>query len=355
MQLHLHPTRREALTASETALTRWSLATNPATILAQMPYDPAPESVFSYMYSPNGHLHTYGGVTGSPDGLLFAMQQLNPERYRSPDPCVMEWRSFDDFSLAHASSVPQTCGEIGSLACSPDGRWLVLECAERLFLLDWQTGELLSTHATGMSYTNCLTFDATSTFLAQTSYSDGAFLHLWRLDSAERFVPRPQEAYYWPAHQLVPQDQVSGNMALTLLYVDWDRLGIAWPNRYLADAPGCVAFSPDSRILLFSLHSTIGVGGCALVAFEVPSGKLLWGTHAEMESSGQPIFSPDGSILLVPVEGGDLLVYRVEDGSLVQRLSTGLTEPIQALTFDHNGRTLWLATEENLVQYQPRG
>ncbi len=34
MQMHLHPTRREALTASDTALTRWSLETNPATLLS---------------------------------------------------------------------------------------------------------------------------------------------------------------------------------------------------------------------------------------------------------------------------------------------------------------------------------
>jgi hypothetical protein len=30
-----------------------------------------------------------------------------------------------------------------------------------------------------------------------------------------------------------------------------------------------------------------------------------------------------------------------------------MIEPIQALAFDHDGRTLWLATEEMLVAYQP--
>jgi hypothetical protein len=59
-------------------------------------------------------------------------------------------------------------------------------------------------------------------------------------------------------------------------------------------------------------------------------------------------------VLLVPVQSGDLLVYRVEDGALVQWLPTNLGEPVQALAFDHDGRTLWLATEERMIQYQPQ-
>jgi hypothetical protein len=53
------------------------------------------------------------------------------------------------------------------------------------------------------------------------------------------------------------------------------------------------------------------------------------------------------------MQNGDLLVYRSEDGVVLQRLPTNLSEPVQALAFDHEGK-LWLATEERLVQYQPR-
>lgn len=60
---------------------------------------------------------------------------------------------------------------------------------------------------------------------------------------------------------------------------------------------------------------------------------------------------PDGLALLVSVRGGDVQVYRVEDGSLVQRWSAGLDKPVQAPAFDPDGRTLRLATEETLVQY----
>jgi hypothetical protein len=159
----------------------------------------------------------------------------------------------------------------------------------------------------------------------------------------------------WHTHQLVPQDEVSGRMALTLVYEDADRVGVAWPNRSLAEAPGFVTFSPDSRLVLYCLHSTLGGGGCALIAFEVPSGKLLWSTHQDAAATGQPLFSPDGRVLLLSEQGGNVLAYRAEDGAFIQRLPTNLDEPVQALAFDHDGTTLWLATEETVVQYQPHG
>jgi WD40 repeat protein len=355
MQLYLHPTRHEALTATEKAITRWPLDTNPATILAE--FSTAPEYLFTLMYDAGGRAVFMGGITGSPDGMLFALSPLQPREGHFTQPNMIEWRRWDDLLPARSSEVPDLGPEVESLAASPDGRWLVVgsEYAEQLFLLDWQTGEVISHHTTDQCNISGLTFDATSTFVAGTfsSYDGGSFLELWRLEPAERFVPRPPVEDWW-THSLIPKDEVTGPMALTLLYADWDWLGVEWPNQYLADAPGWVAFSPDSRIMLFSLHSTIGVGGYELVAFEVPSAKLLWcARHAEA-SSGPFIFSPDGSILLVPVQGGDLLAHRAEDGTLVQRLPTGLSEPVQALAFDHNGKTLWLATEEELVQYQPQ-
>lgn len=351
MQLYLHPTRHEALTASDKALIRWSLDTNPATILAQ--HSTAPESVFHYLFASSGQLLTYGGITASPDGLLFAHEQLKPYKPWDQDPRVIEWRNFDDFSLARAITLPHTRGNIGSLACSPDGRWFVIENDYRIILLDWQKGEVLSRHANGECSTNSLIFDPTSTFVAGVVFNEGSMLALWRLDPVERFVPRPPRRY-WPDQMEVVQDEVMGNKALTLLYVDWNRVGIEWPNRYLAEAPGFVAFSPDSRVVLFSLHSAYHGGEYALVAFEVPSCELLWSVYNIVESFGQAIFSPDGSVLFVPVQGGDLLVYRVEDGALMQRLPTGLSKPVGALAFDHDGKTLWLATEEGLVQYQPQ-
>jgi len=141
-------------------------------------------------------------------------------------------------------------------------------------------------------------------------------------------------------------------MALTLVHEDLDRTGIAWRDRDLADTECVTAFSPDSRVVVFGLNSSYSECGVELVAYEVVSGRRLWCARSEEESTGRWIFTPDGRALLLPVQGSELLVYDVESGALLQRLRSGLDEPVQALAFDHDGRTLWLATEMALSQYQ---
>jgi len=177
-------------------------------------------------------MQTYGGITRTPDGEVFALQQPGMGEDGSEGPGVIEWRSFDDLLPARTSVVPEIRCEIESLDSSPDGRWLVIDNNDHIFLLDWHTG------------------------------------------------------------------------------------------------------------------------GVELVAYEVLSGKRLWRACSEEESTGRWIFTPDGRALLLPVQGSEVLVYDVESGALSQRLRLGLDEPVQALAFDHDGRTLWLATEMALSQYQ---
>jgi hypothetical protein len=125
MQVYLHPTRHEALTANDTTLTRWSLSTNPATILAQMPF--AQGSLFTLMYEgPGGRAQFYGGITGSADGLLFALQQPQSRANWTEESLVLEWRHWVDLSLARTRTLPQMQAELLSLASSPDGRWLII-------------------------------------------------------------------------------------------------------------------------------------------------------------------------------------------------------------------------------------
>jgi len=349
MFLHLHPTRREALTASKTTLTRWSLATHPATMLTHVSV--APGALFDVEYDGYGRMLTFGGITRTPDGEVFALQQPGMGEYGSQGHGVIEWRSFDDLLPVRTMMVPQTACPITSLDSSPDGRWLVIDNDDHIFLLDWHTGEVISRHFSNGYATSGLAFDPTSTFVAGLSFADGGGgLSLWRLDPVERFIPRP-EREEWPSHTHVPQDYISGNMALTLFHEDLDRTGIAWRDRDLAAS--CVtAFSPDSRVVVFGLTSSYSGCGVELVAYEVSSGKRLWCARSEEESTGPWVFTPDGSALLVPVEGSDLLLYSAHDGTLLQRLPAGCDEPVQALAFDHHGTTLWLAGETALWHYQ---
>lgn len=349
MQMHLHPTRREALTASDTALMRWSLETNPATILAQM--STAPELLFPSAYDLTGRMVFLGGITGAPDGTCFALSPLWSREQHCILAGTIKWRSFDDLLPVRASEEILNLGpEVEGLASSPDGRWLVIGSgyAEQLFLLDWQTGEVISHHVTDQYNISGLTFDPTSTFLAGFISGQGCgLLQLWRLDPAERFVPRPA-VQRWPTCEPIQQDYVYGSMALTLVHRNLDA-GVPWYE--MEDIRGTAAFSPDSRKVIFSYHI---YHGFELLAYEVASGKRLWLTSSDIEKTGPFILSPDGSVLLVPTPSGDLLVYSAEDGALMQRLATGLREPVQALAFDHDGKTLWLATEEKLAQFQPQ-
>lgn len=374
MQLHLHPTRHEALTASETVLTRWSLESSPASILAQ--YTTAPESVFRPSYSPASPQSLYRGITSSPGEDCFVHRHLTPTTPGHFDfSCDLAWRSWDDLSLVRTRLRPPTFGRLNSLACSPDGRWLVMECiehtshapgvspnVERLFLLDGHTGEVISRHDINAFYASSLAFDPTSTFVAASlcSYDGESLLTLWRLTPAAQFIPRPATSYYVNAHDYW-QDEVSGSMALTLLKPELDQEDIKdqirlqdWSDLDIPSGEGLVIFSPQGQVLLFSLNGSLGGGECIMIAYAVPSGRALWRTHPPVESSGQAIFHPDGRTIFLPEQGGDLLVYRAENGALVQRLPTGLSKPVQALAFDHDGKTLWLATEEGLVQYQPQ-
>lgn len=142
MLLHIHPTRSEALTASETTLTRWSLITNPATILTQV--STAPGRLFDAMIDPGGRMLTYGGLTRTPDGELFALQQPWTRRLRSKDPYVIEWRRWNGLLPERTTTVPQTAYTITSMDSSPNARWLVIDHDDHLFLLDWHTGEVIN-------------------------------------------------------------------------------------------------------------------------------------------------------------------------------------------------------------------
>ncbi|GHO89161.1 WD40 repeat domain-containing protein [Dictyobacter formicarum] len=349
MLLYLHPTRREAITAGGTMLTRWSLTTNPAAMLAQV--STAPAIFFAHRYDQGGRLHTYGGITCTPDGELFALQQPWPSDSYPQNPGVIEWRRWDDLLPARTATIPNTACPIMSMDCSLDSSWLVIDNDDYISLLDWHTGEVISRHFAGGYATSGLAFDPTSTFVAGLSFSDGGgCLKLWRLDPVERFVARPAREE-WPSRTLVPQDVVSGNVALTLVHEDLDRTQIAWTYRDLADTECLTVFSPDSRTVVFSLRHSYSQCGMELVAYDVPSGRRRWCTRSEEEHWGRGAFAPDGRSLIVPMQSNELFVYRVEDGALLQRLPLALDEPVQALAFDHDGRTLWLATEEALVQY----
>ncbi|HZO73626.1 MAG TPA: WD40 repeat domain-containing protein [Ktedonobacteraceae bacterium] len=344
MQLYLHPTRPEALTLNDqtTMLTRWSLVTHLAKQLIQhstLPGEP--------LILPIGQKIIQGGITGALDGGLFAHAHCSSANTSRTD--LLDLRYWQDLSLAQTLTIPGV-EAITSLASSPDGRWLVMGAAipERLFLFDRLSGEVMSDHFVGGYLTTGLTFDPTSTFVAGiTTYdSEGRFM-LWRIEPVERFVPRSEGEHI--SHDSLSPDRISGNTALAVVH--WDLHNVDGFPVNFGETVGTTAFSSDSRVVVFSF--TYDGVTSPLVAYEVPSGERLWLVDRQGNSLEHFVITPDGRALIFSNGSCDLFVYSMDDGRLMQQLPSGLDEPIKAMAFDHDGKTLWLATRNTLVQYQP--
>lgn len=349
MLLHLRPGQLEALTVTETALTRWSLANHTATMLAQE--STAPWEILRMMYLQDGQQVYLGAVACDPDGECFALERPRPWLSTEQEPCVIELRRWDDFMPSRSLALSGSLWELTSLAISPDARWIVAESGERIYLADYQAGSV-SHCVYGSTWTTGLIFDPTSRFVAGVRSADGGGdLRLWRLDPVEHYVPRPLSAW---EQDFAPPDRVTGGTALTDVYGPLDRVGVPWPDRDLADTVGQAIFTYDSRMVIFSLRSAYCPGGYELVAYEVATGRRLWCAHGPDYLSGQFVLTPDGHHILAPAWDGNLHMFDIETGEPMQKLFLGLTEPVRALAFDQDGKTLWMATEHALQPYQPQ-
>ncbi len=348
MQLHLHPTRPEALMVRGSSLTRWSLGHRPAAKMAE--YTSVDWWLLRVVYIQDGREIQHGGVTGASDGVMFAMEQPNPGRFRCNNSGVLVLCRWDDFAPVRTIDPPDIWGEVTSLDASPDGRWLVVEAAGRICLIDRLTGD--TSHIIyGGTLTTGLTFDPTSTFVAGVRSTDGGgSLRLWRLDPADRYVPHPLAKW---ERDVAPPDHVRGSMALTDMYGPLDRTGVAESISDIGDAEGTAGFTPDSGIVVFSARSAYSPGNLDLSASEVATGRRLWAVQGDDDLSSRFVSTPDGHYLIAPTWSGDLLVYQAHTGKLEQRLPSGLG-PVKAVAFDHDGTTLWLATEDLLAPYQPQ-
>lgn len=355
MHLYLHPTLPEALSLEvlnlerlRCVLTRWSLATSPATPLLQ-------RSLYhdELMYQENGQpFFCSGGLSALLFDGSFALVHVDPHEhfvdpYRYRHEPILEMCRWHDLSTVGRIPFPID-GPTCSPACSPDGRWIVANRYWCLFLFDRLSGEMMSSHPAGQDHITALAFDATSRFVAVViSNEGGGDLSLWKLDSTQHFIPHSGKRLKFAPD--LPVDDVRGPVALSRLHSELSRELSPDISRSLRNSVGYVAFSPDSRMVVFSLDA-LGPKQL-LVAYEVASGKLLWIT-SQQNSLIPFVFAPSGNLLVTGNMNGELACYRGCDGSLLRRVSTGFGHPIEALAFDHDATSLWLASEGTpLVRY----
>ncbi|GHO98737.1 hypothetical protein KSF_087850 [Reticulibacter mediterranei] len=345
MLFYLHPTCHEALTLVHShaggshRLTRWSLATTPATPLFQRFI-----SWGECSYRANGQLFVASAGLSAPlDDGTFALVHIDPRDYL--DEPILELCQWHDFSTVRTITFPTKFCAVCNPACSPDGCWLVANTAEHLILFDRLSGEVMSScraadyRGSGDSI-SALAFDAASRFVAGIiMFEGGGALSLWQLDPGEHPCPPPEES------DATLPDQFRRTVTLSMLHRDLDQGDSPIPS----DLTGYVAFSPDSRIVVFHLALE---KNALLMAYEVVSGKRLWSAYQETSYLYPFVFAPGGKSLIAIDEKNKLRLYCCEDGSVLDQVSTGLVQPIEALAFNHDGTALWLATRETLVRYQ---
>src|SRR5581483_9582746 len=144
-------------------------------------------------------------------------------------------------------------------------------------------------------------------------FEGGGALSLWQLDLSEHSCPPPEES------DATLPDQFSRTVTLSTLHRDLDQGDSPIPD----DLTGYVAFSPDSRIVVFSLALE---KYALLMAYEVISGKRLWLAYQETSYLYPFVFAPGGKTFIAIDESNKLRLYCCEDGSILYQVSTGLVQ-----------------------------
>ena len=152
---------------------------------------------------------------------------------------------------------------------------------------------------------------------------------------------------------LLRQTMCAAVLPSPICMVRWTAQALKYLSTTLATQRVQTGFSPDSSIVVFSVRSAYSPGKLDVSAYEVASGTRLWAVQGDDDLSSRFVFTPDGRYLIAPTWSGDLLVYQTDTGKLEHRLPSGLG-PVKAAAFDHDGTTLWLATEDLLTPYQPQ-
>lgn len=345
-RLYLHPTRHEALTLFQSLtgpslLTRWSLSTSPATPLRERTLPP--EWTPTYV-NQNQQWYCSGGLTEPLFDGTFALVLPDSDTTKS----LLELCHWHDLSRASPLAFPTEVWGACNPVCSPNGRWVITSYNDGLRLFDRLSGEILGSSQTDRRCSLiALACDATSRFVAGILQADvKSQLTLWQIDPIGHLTSPLAKGGNYDDSSL---DQVKADAVISPFHSNLARSLYELDDDFsYGDYIGSVAFSPDSRMVVFSLTN---ISHYFVVAYEVLSGKQLWLINQETDYPSPFIFVAGGKALLLTNTKGEILVYRCSDGSLLSRVSSGLSAPIEALALDHDRTSLWLATQKTLIRY----
>lgn len=300
--IYTHPQRPEVIVFGAGHLVRWDVRGQPR-VLADLRW-PSAQHFATLAVGPNGV------ILRRPPSWQDGLAEWGN----------MEFASWDDPLTAEQIQLEGPARWWQDGAFSGDARYLALsDDWEQLQLLDRATGQV-GIADTGATVTMGLVFSPDSQILAAVSTGQGGgYIGLWRYDPA----------------------------TLELRCTQMDRQGVVPDSRPgdLADTSGCLAFSPDGRLLAAVL--TAWWLPTELTLYEVASARVLWQLPLAAERFSpqdwvsEVLFTPDGSGLVHGSATGGLVVRHVENGAPIQQIPWPPGQEIFVVASDPLQRGVW--------------
>ncbi|MFI7061917.1 BTAD domain-containing putative transcriptional regulator [Kribbella sp. NPDC050124] len=178
---------------------------------------------------------------------------------------------------------------------------------------------------------------------------DAAFALVWNLRTTDppRRLSLPTG---WQEIALNPNGQV--------VYSSWPLTAYDVPSgrklwqRADVVGEGSIEVSSGGRLLAAQQLSSTSVSQAATVLFDAATGKTVRALHTEDDSARNFAFSADGSTIATAELGGQVVVWDVATGALLERIKTA--EVSWAVDFSPDGRTLYTGGDEGVVRSYDR-
>ncbi len=241
-----------------------------------------------------------------------------------------------NINLLHEISVINTYGSTTDvLSFSSDGGQFGIGCGQDVCIYDTTTGSLIKRLYGHQNTVNAVSFSPNTQYLASGS-KDGDIL-IWNLSNADSPISRIHQMESWgdPEYAVYAIAFLPDNNTIAVADSSMDihvyssnsgeliqslKLENNYTNR--------LSVSSDGKYVA-------GTSGYQIVSvWELATGRKVF----DWESSGDPIFSPDGSsIALSNSNGGGINLYSVSGGNIKMRFTGDSQKDYQAYSFSPSG------------------
>ncbi len=233
-----------------------------------------------------------------------------------------------------------------SLAISGDGKRLAIGSHGKVVLWDIGNEKIEKNIEVSLSWVQNIGFNQDGTILAvvgfegdkTSAYGATPRMEVWNIENKVQLHQLSNKPLVWQSHQFDDsQDSIVGvNSAGTVERIDIETGKMVEIMQLDITGPGSLrssSFSPDGRLIAVMQDS----GDVSV--WRVDSGKLQVNVSGGGSSSGCLAFSPDGAQLAAGHSDGSVMIWNVETGLLNRKL-VGHTDSVKCVAFHPEGHRL---------------